>query len=398
MKYHLFYSSIINTVKQSNNVMKPLLLLLVIFLAACSGKNPQGESAVPISLPVISLTSGNETTYQEFPASIQGVIDLEIRPQISGILDKIFVNEGASVQEGDPLFKIDERPFKEAVNNAKGQLSSAKAALTNARLEVEKLTPLVANKVISDFQLKTAQSNLESAQANVEQAKATLAAANINLGYTLIKAPVTGFVGRLPKKQGSLIGVSDVNPLTLLSDAREVHVYFSLGEDEFINFNTKYPGKSVSERLKHLPNVSLVLSDKTVYPEEGKIDMVDGQFDKQTGSISLRATFPNEKGLLKSGNTGKVRLAAVHSDVVLVPQSSTMEIQDKMFVFTVGLKTNKVTKTPITVLGASGNSYLVKEGLKSGDLIVFDGLDKLKEGDVIVPEKAKEESIKTASR
>ncbi|MGY0041494.1 efflux RND transporter periplasmic adaptor subunit [Pedobacter sp. NJ-S-72] len=125
--------------------------------------------------------------------------------------------------------------------------------------------------------------------------------------------------------------------------------------------------------------------------------MVDGQFDKQTGSIALRATFPNGQGLLRSGNTGKLRLSLNHPDAILVPQSSTIEVQDKMFVYTVDAG-NKVSKTPITVLATSGTNYLVKEGVKSGDKIVFDGIDKLKEGEVIKPEKLKEEPIKTALR
>jgi membrane fusion protein (multidrug efflux system) len=398
MKYNLFYSSKINIVKQFNNTMKPLLiLLLAIFLAGCAGKNPQNQAAAPPSLPVMRLVSSDEITYQEFPASIQGTIDLEIRPQVSGILERIFVNEGARVEKGGPLFKIDERPFQEAVNNAKGSLESAKATQINAQLEVEKLTPLVANKVIADFQLKTAKANYQSAKANVEQAKAAVATANINLSYTLIKAPVNGFVGRLPKKQGSLISVNDLIPLTLLSDAHEVHVYFSLGEDDFINFNDKYPGKSIPERLGKLPGVSLVLSDKKVYQQEGRIDMVDGQFDKQTGSIALRATFPNPQGLLKSGNTGKLRLAMIHPNAVLIPQSSTIEIQDKMFVYTLE-SGNKVSKTPITILGTTGTNYLVKEGLKAGDQLVFDGIGKLKEGEVIKPEKVKQDPTKTTSR
>jgi membrane fusion protein (multidrug efflux system) len=377
--------------------MKISILLLAALFIGCSSDKVQVAAPVIQSLPVIALHNTSETTFTEYPASIQGAVDLEIRPQISGSLDKIYVNEGALVQKGQPLFKINELPFKEAVNNAKALLHAAQAAALNAQLEVDKLTPLVKNKVVSDFQLKSAKATLQAAQASVEQAKAGVATANINLGYTLIKAPVTGYVGRLPKKQGSLVSTTDVTPLTQLSDAHEVHVYFSLGEDDFINFNETYPGKTVAERLKKLPGVSLVLADRTVYAQEGKIDMVDGQFDKQTGSIALRATFPNSQGLLRSGNTGKLRLSLNHPDAILVPQSSTIEIQDKMFVYTVD-GGNKVSKTPITVLASSGTNYLVKEGVKSGDKIVFDGLDKLKEGEVIKPEKPKEEPIKTALR
>ncbi|MBB5634729.1 membrane fusion protein (multidrug efflux system) [Pedobacter cryoconitis] len=377
--------------------MKISILLLAALFIGCSSDKVQVAAPVIQSLPVIALHNSSETTFTEYPASIQGAVDLEIRPQVSGSLDQIYVNEGALVQKGQPLFKINELPFKEAVNNAKALLHAAQAAVTNAQLEVDKLTPLVANKVVSDFQLKTAKATLQSAQASVEQAKAGVATANINLGYTLIKAPVTGYVGRLPRKQGSLVGTADATPLTQLSDAHEVHVYFSLGEDDFINFNATYPGKTVAERLKKLPGVKLVLADRTVYAQEGKIDMVDGQFDKQTGSIALRATFPNTQGLLRSGNTGKLRLSINHPDAILVPQSSTIEVQDKMFVYTVDAG-NKVSKTPITILGTTGINYLVKEGVKAGDKIVFDGIDKLKEGDVIKPEKLKEEPIKTALR
>lgn len=387
----------LNTVKQLTNVMKTSILLLAILFAGCSSAPVQMAPPAPQSLPVLALHSGAETTFVEYPASIQGAVDLEIRPQVSGILDQIYVNEGALVQKGQPLFRINELPFKEALNNAKALLHAAQAAVINAQIEVDKLTPLVKNKVVSDFQLKSATATYQSAQASVEQAKAGVAAANINLGYTLIKAPVAGYVGRLPKKQGSLVATNDALPLTQLSDAHEVHVYFSLGEDDFVAFNAKYPGNTVAERLKKLPGVALVLADQSVYTQEGKIDMVDGQFDKQTGSIALRATFPNKQGLLRSGNTGKIRLSLQHSDAILIPQSSTIEIQDKMFVFTVDGK-NKVTKQPITVQGTSGNNYLVKDGLKAGDRIVFDGIDKLKEGDVIQPEKPKEEPLKTASR
>jgi len=377
----------LNTVKYLIIMKTSILFLLTILLAACSGDKVQVAAAPPIqSLPVVALQNSSETTFVDYPASIQGAVDLEIRPQVSGSLDKIYVNEGALVQKGQPLFKINELPFKEALNNAKAQLHAAQAAMINAQLEVEKLTPLVKNKVLSDFQLKSAKATYEAALANVEQAKAGVGSANINLGYTLIKAPVDGYIGRLPKKQGSLVSSTDPMPLTSLSDAHEVHVYFSLGEDDFINFNSRYPGKTVAERIKNVPGVSLVLADQTVYAQRGKVDMVDGQFDKQTGAITLRATFSNALGLLRSGNTGKIRLGVEHKDAISVPQSATIEMQDKIFVYTV-VDSNKVKKTPINVIGKSGTNYLINSGVKSGDRIVLSGLDRLQEGQVIKPEK-----------
>lgn len=393
---HIFMQKL-NTVKPLTNVMRTSIFILAIFLASCSGGQPPVPPPAPQSLAVLALQPVTQMTYTEYPASIQGAVDLEIRPQVSGILDRILVSEGALVQKGQPLFKIDERPFREALNNAKAQLHAAEAAANNARIEVDKLSPLVKNKVVSDFQLKTATSSYQSALASIEQAKAGVAAANINLGYTLIKAPVAGYVGRLPKKQGSIISPTDPEALTQLSDAHEVRVYFSLGEDDFAAFNAKYPGATLSERLKNLPPVELVLSDKSVYGKPGKVDMVDGQFDKQTGSISLRATFPNQQGILRSGNTGKVRLGLQHENTISIPQSSAVEIQDKMFVYLVG-DSNKVSRQPITLRGTTETTYLIKDGLKPGDKIVYEGIDKLKDGDVIKPNVLKEEPIKTASR
>lgn len=377
--------------------MRTPILLLAILFAACAGDKVQVAAPAAPSLPVLALHSSSETTFVEYPASIQGAVDLEIRPQVSGTLDQIYVNEGALVQKGQPLFKINPMPFQEALNNAKALLHASEAAVINAQLEVEKLTPLVKNKVVSDFQLKSAKATHQAALANVEQAKAGVASANINLGYTLIKAPVAGYVGRLPKKQGSLVSTSDLAALTQLSDTHEVHVYFALGEDDFVAFNAKYAGRTVAEKLKSLPGVDLVLADNSVYQLKGKVDMIDGQFDKQTGSIALRATFSNKEGLLRSGNTGKIRLSLQHENAILVPQASTVEVQDKMFVFTVN-DSNKVSKQPISIMGTSGTNYLVSHGLKSGDRIVFDGIDKLKEGDVIQPAKMKENPVQTVSR
>ncbi|PTS94519.1 efflux transporter periplasmic adaptor subunit, partial [Flavobacterium sp. HMWF030] len=264
---------------------------------------------------------------------------------------------------------------------------AAEAALINAQLEVDKLTPLVQNKVVSDYQLKTAKASQKIAAANIEQAKAMVGSAKINLGYTTVTAPVSGYIGRLPKKQGSLVSATDVEPLTNLSDVHEVYAYFSLGETDFINFKAQYAGNSLGDKLKKLPPVTLILADNNAYAQTGKIDMVDGQFDKTTGAITLRATFPNTGGTLRSGNTGKIRLGLQHDDAVLVPQSATVEMQDKVFVFTVN-KENKVAKMPITVIGKSGTNYLIKDGVKSGDQIVLSGIDKLQEGQVIQPEKS----------
>ncbi|MTH15970.1 efflux RND transporter periplasmic adaptor subunit [Flavobacterium sp. LC2016-01] len=371
--------------KMKNVIITSFILALV--LSSCADKNQAPTAPPPPVLPVLAITSANTTTDAEYPAAIQGTVDVEIRPQVSGNLDRIFVDEGSYVSKGQTLFKINERPYREQLNNALASLHAAEAALINANLEVDKLTPLVQNKVVSDYQLKTAKASQKIAAANIEQAKAMVGSAKINLGYTNVTAPVSGYIGRLPKKQGSLVSASDVEALTTLSDVHEVFAYFSLGETDFINFKAQYAGNSLGDKIKKLPPVTLILADNNAYPQTGKIDMVDGQFDKTTGAITIRATFPNANGTLRSGNTGKIRLGLNHDDAILVPQAATVEMQDKVFVFSVG-KDNKVTKTPITIVGKSGTNYLIKEGVKTGDQIVLSGIDKLQDGQAIQPEKS----------
>ncbi|WP_225872532.1 efflux RND transporter periplasmic adaptor subunit [Pedobacter polaris] len=376
-----------NNVRLFNTIIISLATAIVLFLASCSSTPAQMAAAPPPpSLPVLTVNETSQQTFVDYPASIQGVSDLEIRPQIAGTIDRVLVNEGQKVNKGQLLFQISQLPFRAQLNNAKAALSAAKAAVLNAQLEIDKLTPLVQAKVVSAFQLQTAKTTHQIALANVEQAKAAVNSAQINLNYTQIKAPISGNIGRLPKKQGSLVGPTDAEALTQLSDVHEVHVYFSLAETDFINFNTTYPGNSVADRIKHLPAVSLVLADQTIYPVQGKIDMIDGQFDKTTGAITLRASFANSKGLLRSGNTGKVRLGLTHNNAILVPQSATVEMQDKVFVFSVG-KDNKVSKVAISIEGKSGTNYLIKDGLKAGQQIVLSGLDRIQDGQLIQPDK-----------
>ena len=369
------------------------LSLIAVFLASCADKNVGPPAQAPATLPVMDVTYASANTETEYPVAIQGKTDVEIRSQVNGNLDKIYVDEGAYVRAGKPLFKINDSPYRQQYNNASASLNAAETAVINAQLEVEKLTPLVANKVVSDYQLKTAKANLAIAKATVAQSNAVLGTAQINLGYTLIKAPVSGYIGRLPKKQGSLISQADPEALTTLSDTKEVYAYFSLSENDFINFKSQYKGNTINDKLKGLAPVSLVLSDDTVYPQVGKIDMVDGQFNKTTGAITLRAKFPNANGLLRSGNTGKVKINIQHQNAIVIPQDATVEIQDKVYVFLVDKK-NAVTRKPVVVYGKSGTDYLIKEGIATGDRIVLKGFENLPDGAIIIPDTAKKSVAK----
>lgn len=380
--------------KKSNPMNKIIILsLIALFAASCADKNAGAPAPAPATLPVLDISAAEANSETEYPVAIQGKTDVEIRPQVSGTLDKIYVDEGAYVTAGQPLFKINDNPYRQQYNNATASLSAAEAAVINAQLEVEKLTPLVANKVVSDYQLKSAKANLAIAKATVAQAKAVVGTAQINLGYTIIKAPVSGYIGRLPRKQGSLISPADPQSLTTLSDTKEVYAYFSLSENDFINFKSQYKGNTINDKLKGLAPVSLVLSDDTVYPQSGKIDMVDGQFDKTTGAITLRAKFPNANGLLRSGNTGKVRISIQHPNAIVIPQDATVEIQDKVYVFVVDKK-NAVSRQPVVVSGKSGTGYLISEGIETGDRIVLKGFENLPDGATIVPDNTKKSVAK----
>ncbi|MCB2408938.1 efflux RND transporter periplasmic adaptor subunit [Hymenobacter lucidus] len=360
------------------------LLAGSVLLASCAEHQAPQQALAPPALPVQALHTGTETTYQDYPASIEGVVNVEIRPQVAGMLERILVDEGAAVRKGQPLFKINDAPFREQLNNALAAQQAAAGAVVSAQVEVDRFAPLVQNKVVSEVQLQTAQAALTVAQANLQRAKAAVNSARINLGYTTITAPVSGYLGRLQTKQGSLVGPIDAQALTQLSDVHEVHTYFALGEDDFITFRNQYAGRTLQEKLQHLPPVALVLSDQSTYPTRGKVDVVAGQFDRTTGSVTLRATFPNADGLLRSGNTGTIRLALPHPNVLLVPAAATVEMQDKVFVYAVG-DSNRVRRRAITIQGKNGANYLVSEGVKNGDRIVLQGVDHLQEGQIIQP-------------
>jgi membrane fusion protein (multidrug efflux system) len=377
---------------QSKSVMRKYLyavLLLLSGLAALeSCKNKGGNAGYtappPATLPVMSISSRPFRSYREYTASLEGSNDIEIRPQVSGYVEKIFVDEGAFVKKGQSLFKINDQPYLEALNNANASLAVAKANQATAEINVNKLEPLVANNVISPIQLQTAKAAFDAATAYVSQAAAQVGNAKINIGYSLIKAPVDGFIGRIHLKIGSLVGGNNLDPMTNISEVKDVRAYFSVSETAFLKFKDEFPGKSLEDKIKNLPPVELILSDNTVYPIKGKVEIVAGQFGTGTGSIPFRASFPNPNGILRSGSTGRVRISINLPAGLVIPQESTYELQDKVFVFVLG-DSNKVHSSSVQVAGRSGNYYLIENGIKAGDRIVYSGVDKLNDGASIQP-------------
>jgi membrane fusion protein (multidrug efflux system) len=368
---------------------------VILFLAACAGKDLNAP-APPPSLPVIKISSGAATTWLEYPTSIEGATDIEIRPQVSGYLEKIYVEEGAYVAQGQPLFRINSREYNEFSNSASASVQSAKASVEKAQVDYDRLKPLVENKVIAEVQLKTAKANLDVAKAVYAQTVSSKGSAEITVGYTLITAPVSGYIGHIPFKQGSIIGKGELLPLTVLSEVNTVHAYFSMSEADFLSFISSYEGRSTEEKIKNIPAVELQLPDNTIYATKGKIELVQGQFDRSSGTISFRAVFPNTEKLLRSGITGKIRIPSLHQDQLMVPQESTYELQDKIFVFALG-DSNKVISKQIAISGKSGNNYLVNKGLINGERIVYSGIQRLRDGAIITPQNMSADSVLQAS-
>lgn len=357
-------------------------ICLPLFFSGCGGKEPMQKMSP--SLPVITLKASDATVEKTYSSLLEGKVNVEIRPQIDGTIQNIYIDEGARVKEGQPLFKIDDRVYREQYNSALAAQHAAEARLAIAKLDVDKLKPLVENKVVSEIQLKTAQAVYRADLAAVEQARALAGAAKVNLDYTVIKAPVSGYIGKIPLRLGSVVTKNQNAWLTLLSDISEIYAYFSMSENDFIRFRQQYPGGSIQEKLKQIAPVSLVLSDGSRYGQKGSISSISGQFDQSTGSVRVRAIFPNPDGLLRSGNSGKVVVESLYPNAILVPQAATVELQDKIFVFLVD-KGNKARKQVITSAGTSGKNYIVSSGLKEGDTIITAGIEKLQDGTVIKP-------------
>lgn len=394
----------LNTYKMNAKLYKFLRatgcsLAVITLLYSCKeGSATAGYGAMPPpSLPVITVAALPATTYQDFTASVQGKRDVEIKPQVDGYLTNIEVDEGAYVHKGQPLFLIDRRPFEEQLNNAKAALLAAQARMESAQIDVDKIRPLVENKVVSDVQLKSAQATYSSAQAAVDQAKAEMETARINLNYTTITAPSDGYVGTIPYKAGSLVTKQMDKVLTVVSETKDMRVYFSMSETDFLQFKEKYPGNTVADKVKQMPPVQLVLADNSVYPHPGKVELVEGQFDKTVGAIRFRASFPNAEGVLRSGSTGKVRIPTSYKAALVVPQDATFEMQGKVFVYTVA-DSNKISTRPLNISGRTTNYYFVSDGVKQGDKVVLSSMSTtlmggLRDGMVIAPQMISTDSL-----
>lgn len=351
-------------------------------LTAC-GNSQSGVKLGDDEFAVIALTSSSSDQAIAYPATIRGTQDIEVRPQVSGFIVKLCVDEGATVRKGQALFQIDPTQYAANVRQAKAAVAMAKANVSTLTLTEKNKKALFEKKIISDFEYQTAVNQLLSAEAGLAQSEASLVSASQNLSFCTVTSPSNGVVGTFPHRVGSLVSPSVAQPLTTVSEIGDVYVYFSMTEKELLGLTKA--GGTLKDQLAKMPEVQLQLSDGTIYSEGGKIDAVSGVIDQSTGSVSMRAVFSNDKNVLRSGGTGKMIFPYTMSGIIQIPQSATVEIQDKKFVFVLQSdNTLKNTEIQISSLN-DGKVYLVTGGLKSGDKIVVEGVQNLKDGQTIQP-------------
>ena len=357
-----------------------LLSLGISALAACGGQSgAMGDNEFAVQ--EVQNTSSEQT--KRYPATIKGLQDIEIRPQVSGFIVKLCVDEGATVHKGQALFQIDPTQYQASFDQAKAGVESAKANLKTLTETEANKRMLHEQKIISDFEYQTAVNNLLTAKANLAQAEASYTAAEQNLGFCTVTSPSDGVIGTFPYRIGALVSPSVAEPLTTVSQIGDMYVYFSLTEKELLSLTKA--GGSLKEQLEKMPDVQLELADGSIYAEKGKIDAVSGVIDQTTGSVSMRAIFPNKQNVLRSGGMANVIFPYTMENVLLVPQSATVDIQDKKFVYVLQPdSTVKYTEIQISNLN-DGKNYIVLGGLKSGEKIAIEGVTRLSDGMKITP-------------
>ena len=375
-----------------------LWMLSAALLTACGSKSSQmPEANKDFAVETVKTTEADLKT--SYPATIKGMQDIEIRPKVSGYLTKLLVDEGATVRKGQPLFLIDSEQYQAAVNSAKAQVRVCKANIATQKLTVENKQALFDQKIISSYDLQMAKNTLESYEAQLAAAQASLQSAQDNLRWCTVTSPSDGVVGMIPYRVGSLVSTSSAQPLTTVSNISQMYVYFSMTEKQLLGLTREQGGLSAA--ISKMPAVSLVLSDGTEYSQSGVVSTVSGVIDSNTGSVQMRATFDNAGHVLRSGGTGSILIPIHQKDAIMIPQKATYEIQNKKFVYVVGTD-NKVQSREIEVLVQNdGQNYVVSNGLKVGERIVIDGVNRLKNDMQINPitpaqAKAAEQKAKQA--
>ena len=366
-------------------------MMLGITFLACNNKQQSGQQAVP-DYAVITVEPQDVVLTSSYPAAIRGRQDVEIRPNVSGFITKLCVDEGANVRKGQTLFIIDPVQYEEAVNVARAAVSVAEAGVATAQLTADNKRELARKNIISSYDYQMAENALASQKAALAQAEAQLVNAEKNLSYTSVVSPVDGVMGSIPFRVGALVSPTSATPLTTVSDISEMYVYFSMTEKELLDL-IRQDGSS-KEILERMPLVSLILADGSLYSEQGRIETISGVIDRTTGAVSVRAAFRNPRHLLRSGGTGSVVIPSTLKNALVIPQKTTYEIQDKRFVYVLQ-EDAKLKNTEIEVFKLNdGKNFVVTSGLKPGDKIVAEGVGTLRDGMQIKPITLEESAAK----
>ncbi|MGM9843162.1 MAG: efflux RND transporter periplasmic adaptor subunit [Muribaculaceae bacterium] len=357
------------------------VLAAVILLTGCK-EAPSVDIQKEYS--VMTVTIKAVTVIDKYPATIKGRQDVDIFPQISGRITSVCVNEGQHVSEGQTLFVLDQVPYLAALKTAKANESAAKAAVETARLNYQGKSELHAQNVSSLFEVQKAENALHSAEAALEQAQAQVMDAQNNLSYTKVTSPCSGVISTLPYRVGALVSANISQPLTTVSDNSEMYVYFSIPENTIIRWIRKYG--TAEAAIKSMTDICLYLNDGSTYESAGRIESISGVLDSQTGSLSLRAVFPNPKGLLHSGGAGNIGIKTESANKIVIPQSATYELQDKLYVYR--LINGKAVSTRIAAKPVEAEKiYIVSSGLEVGQTIITEGVSMLRDGMEIQPKK-----------
>ena len=357
---------------------KLFILLAIVGICGSCKEEKRTKRTREYNVMILQPTSRKLTS--TFSATIQGKQDIDIRPKVQGYITDVHIKEGSFVKRGQTLFTIDQAPYQAALETAIANVDVAQAAVDAAELTTTSKEELFRQNIISEFDLNMARMQLASQKATLAQAKANETNARNNLSYTLVKSPADGVVGTLPFRVGTLVSPSDSTPMTSVSDNSEMYIYFSMTESQVLSLTREHG--SLDAALNAMPSIELQLSDGTIYKEKGRIEAISGIIDPTTGSVTVRAKFPNYRRLLLSGGSGNVILPHKAEGCIVIPQAATYEIQDKVYVYTV--KNGKAVSQIIGVFNISnGKEYVVESGLEKGDTIVVEGVGLLRDGDAI---------------
>lgn len=355
-----------------------VVLALVSLFASCNSPEEQNEKSPDHQLMVVK--PGSKTLETNYVSVIKGKQNVEIRPQINGTITEIRIGEGAAVRKGEILFVIDQAPYRAALKMATANVKSAEAKLATARMTVDSKEALRKKNIVSDFDLQTARNALLEAQAALEQAEAQLSNAATDLSYTEIKSPVNGVAGMIPYRVGALVDSNIAEPLITVSDDEDVYAYFSMTENHVLDIIQQQG--SLDKLIRDAAEVKLRLGNGSLYIHAGKIDAVSGTIEPGTGTVSIRAVFPNPERWLRNGGTGQVVLITSKTDCIVIPQSATYEIQNRRFAYKV--IDGKAVSTPIEVENTNdGKEYIVTSGLQEGDTIISEGAGLVREGAIV---------------